>query len=85
MKLASEIAISRARRSALLVAPAVMLLSLFFANPLPFTFRWEERRGWRAVGVVTWQCGTRSERWGMLDAVRRLCRGTVGFFFAGDR
>ena len=42
MKLASEIAISSSAQVALLVTPAVMLLSLFFAHPLPLTFRWEE-------------------------------------------
>lgn len=42
MKLASEIAIASSAQVALLVAPVVMLLSLFFAHPLPFSFRWEE-------------------------------------------
>ena len=42
MKLASEIAISSSAQVALLVTPAVMLLSLFFTHQLPLTFRWEE-------------------------------------------
>ena len=42
MELASEIAISSSAQVALLVTPAVMLLSLFFAHQLPLTFRWEE-------------------------------------------
>src|SRR5204863_9047800 len=42
MKLASEIAVSSSAQVGLLVAPAVVLLSLFFANRLPLTFRWEE-------------------------------------------
>ena len=42
MKLASEIAISSSAQVALLVAPAVMLLSLLFTHALPLTFRWEE-------------------------------------------
>src|SRR5207247_11314757 len=42
MKLASEIAISSSAQVALLVAPAVMLLSLFFTHELPLSFRWEE-------------------------------------------
>jgi len=42
MKLASEIAISSSAQVALLVTPAVMLLSLLFANHLALTFRWEE-------------------------------------------
>ena len=37
MKLASEIAISSSAQVALLVTPAVMLLSLFFTHPLPLT------------------------------------------------
>jgi Ca2+:H+ antiporter len=42
MKLASEIAISSSAQVALLVTPAVMLLSLLFAKHLALTFRWEE-------------------------------------------
>src|SRR5207245_4862661 len=42
MKLASEIAISSSAQVALLVAPAVMLLSLLFTHQLPLSFRWEE-------------------------------------------
>ena len=42
MELASEIAISSSAQVALLVTPAVMLLSLFFSHQLPLTFRWEE-------------------------------------------
>ncbi len=42
MRLASEIAISSSAQVALLVMPAVMLLSLLFAHALPLTFRWEE-------------------------------------------
>ena len=45
MKLASEIAISSSAQVALLVTPAVMLLSLFFTHQLPLTFRWEEVGG----------------------------------------
>jgi Ca2+:H+ antiporter len=42
MKLASEIAISSSAQVALLVAPAVMLLSLLFTHQLPLSFRWQE-------------------------------------------
>jgi Ca2+:H+ antiporter len=53
MKLASEIAIASSAQVALLVAPAVMLLSLGFAHPLPFTFRWEEMAAMAGAVVVT--------------------------------
>lgn len=42
MRLASEIAISSSAQVALLVTPAIMLLSLAFATSMPLTFRWEE-------------------------------------------
>ena len=42
MRLASEIAISSSAQVALLVTPAVMLLSLVFTHHLALTFRWEE-------------------------------------------
>jgi Ca2+:H+ antiporter len=42
MKLASEIAISSSAQVALLVVPAVTLLSLFFTHELALSFRWEE-------------------------------------------
>ncbi|MBX5475344.1 MAG: hypothetical protein IRZ20_10060, partial [Thermoleophilia bacterium] len=42
MRLASEIAISSSAQVALLVVPAVMLLSLLFAHPLALSFRWIE-------------------------------------------
>ncbi|MBX5475361.1 MAG: cation transporter, partial [Thermoleophilia bacterium] len=42
MRLASEIAISSGAQVALLVVPAVMLLSLLFAHPLALSFRWIE-------------------------------------------
>ena len=45
MQLASEIAVSSSAQVALLVTPAVTLLSLFFAHALPLTFRSEELRG----------------------------------------
>jgi Ca2+:H+ antiporter len=53
LKLASEIAIASSAQVALFVAPAVMLLSLLFADPIPFTFRWEEMAAMAAAVVVT--------------------------------
>ena len=87
MKLASEIAISSSAQVALLVAPAVMLLSLFFANPLPFTFRWEEIAAMAgAVAVVSLAVrDARSERWEGWTLFSVYVALAVGFFFAGDR
>jgi Ca2+:H+ antiporter len=52
-KLASEIAIASSAQVALFVAPAAMLLSLAFANPLPFTFRWEEMAAMATAVIAT--------------------------------
>jgi Ca2+:H+ antiporter len=87
MKLASEIAISSSAQVGLLVAPAVMLLSLFFTHRLPLTFRWEEMAamaGAVAVTLVMVQDG-RSRRWegGLLVAAYALV--VLGFLLAGDR
>ena len=87
MKLASEIAISSSAQVALLVAPAVMLLSLFFAHALPLTFRWEELAAMAgAVGVVVFMVRDgRSERWEGWTLFGVYVAVAVGFFFAGDR
>ena len=53
MELASEIAISSSAQVALLVTPAVMLLSLFFSHQLPLTFRWEEAVAMAGAVVLT--------------------------------
>jgi Ca2+:H+ antiporter len=53
MKLASEIAIASSAQVALFVTPAVMLLSLVFAHPLPFAFRWEEMAAMAGAVVIT--------------------------------
>ena len=87
MKLASEIAISSSAQVALLVTPAVTLLSLFFANPLPLSFRWEEIAAMAAsvavVGfIVRDGISRRWEGWFLLVVYLAVA---VGFFFAGDR
>jgi Ca2+:H+ antiporter len=87
MKLASEIAISSSAQVALLVIPAVMLLSLFFAHPLPLSFRWEEIAAMAgAVLIVAWMVrdGHSRRREGRILLVAYLAVA-VGFFFAGDR
>ncbi|MFN2628514.1 MAG: calcium/proton exchanger [Gaiellaceae bacterium] len=87
MKLATEIAISSSAQVGLLVVPAVMLISLLFAQPLPLSFRWEEVAGMGGaaafVGFVVRD--GRARRWegALLIGVYAAIVG--GFFFAGDR
>jgi len=87
MKLASEIAISSSAQVALLVAPAVMLLSLLSTHQLPLSFRWEELAAMAAavaLAAVTIADGT-TKRWegGLLV----LAYGIVvaAFWLAGNR
>jgi Ca2+:H+ antiporter len=87
MRLASEIAISSSAQVALLVAPIVMLVSLAFANPLPFSFRWEEivaLAGAVVLAGLTIRDGRTEKREGVM-----LLLGYVvvvaGFFLAGNR
>jgi Ca2+:H+ antiporter len=87
MKLASEIAISSSAQVALLVAPAVMLLSLLFAHPLALSFRWEELVAMAAAtGLVTitvWDgC---SKRWEGAMLVIAYAGVVAGFLLAGNR
>jgi Ca2+:H+ antiporter len=87
MKLASEIAISSSAQVALLVAPAVMLLSLLFAHPLPLTFRWEEIVAMAGavivVGVMVRDgISRRWEGWLLLTVYAAVA---VGFLLAGNR
>jgi len=87
MKLASEIAISSSAQVALLVTPAVMLLSLFFPHALPLTFRWEEMAAMAgAVGVTIWIVrdghSRRREGAGLLVIYAAVA---LGFLVAGDR
>ena len=87
MKLASEIAISSSAQVALLVTPAVMLLSLFFTHALPLTFRWEEAVAAAAAVALTVfavRDGRSSRREGaLLVAVYALV--VLGFLVAGNR
>jgi Ca2+:H+ antiporter len=66
MRLATEIAVSSSAQVALLVVPAVTLLSLFFTHQLALAFRWSElvaMAGAAAiVTVVVWDgCSTRRD------------------------
>jgi Ca2+:H+ antiporter len=87
MKLASEIALSSSAQVALLVVPAVMLLSLLFAHPLALTFRWEEMAAMAgAVGLtVAAVSDGRSKRWEGVALVSAYLAVAVGFAFAGNR
>jgi Ca2+:H+ antiporter len=87
MKLASEIAISSSAQVALLVTPAVVLLSLLFSHNLPLTFRWEEATAMAGAVVLTSvmvRDGESRRKEGALLLFAYL--GVVlGFLVAGDR
>jgi Ca2+:H+ antiporter len=87
MRLASEIALSSSAQVALLVAPVVMLVSLFFDNPLPLAFRWEELAALAGAVLLAGQTirdGRTTKREGVMLL---LGYGVVvaGFFVAGNR
>jgi Ca2+:H+ antiporter len=87
MKLASEIAISSSAQVALLVTPAVMLLSLLFTHNLPLTFRWEEAVAMAAAVVLTVvgiRDGRSKRREGAL-LVAAYAFVVMGFLLAGNR
>jgi Ca2+:H+ antiporter len=87
MKLASEIAISSSAQVALLVAPTVMLLSLFFTHELSLAFRWEElvaMAGAVALVGVTIADGKTRRREGMM-LIAGYAGVVVGFLVAGNR
>jgi Ca2+:H+ antiporter len=87
MKLATEIAVSSSAQVGLLVVPAVMLLSLFFAHPLPLSFRPVELAAMAGatvfVGIVL--ADRRSKRWEGFLLVAVYAVTAVGFLAAGDR
>jgi Ca2+:H+ antiporter len=87
MKLASEIAISSSAQVALLVAPAVMLLSLLFTHELPLSFRWEELAA--MAGAVVLVAATVADgmtsRWEGLMLLAGYAGVVAGFLVAGNR
>ena len=87
MRLATEIAISSSAQVALLVTPAVMLLSLLFTHQLPLSFRPIELAGMgmAAVFVAIVIRDARSKRWEgfMLMGVYGLF--VVAVLLVGDR
>jgi Ca2+:H+ antiporter len=87
MKLASEIAISSSAQVALLVVPAVTLLSLFFTHELPLSFRWEELVAMAAAVALAiktvWDgCTSRREGFVLIIAYAIV---VAGFLAAGNR
>jgi Ca2+:H+ antiporter len=87
MKLASEIAISSSAQVGLLVVPAVMLLSLFFAHPLPLSFRWEELAAMAAATFLVFATISdgRSRHWEGRVLIGAYAVVVVCFFLAGNR
>ena len=87
MKLASEIALSSSAQVALLVTPAIMLLSLLFSHNLPLSFRWEEGVAMAAavaLTVLVLRDGHTNRRGGFV-LVASYVLVVVGFLFAGNR
>jgi Ca2+:H+ antiporter len=87
MPLATEIAISSSAQVAVLLVPAVALLSFAFAHPLTLSFRWEEvaAMGGAAAFVGFVIRDGRSRRW---EGVLLICvyvAMALGFLAAGDR
>jgi len=87
MKLASEIAISSSAQVALLVVPVVMLLSLFFAHPLPLSFRWEELAAMAGAAILAFATISDgcTRRWEGMMLIAAYSVVVVGFFLAGNR
>jgi Ca2+:H+ antiporter len=87
MKLATEIAISSSAQVALLVTPAIMLVSLLFAHPLPLSFRWIEilAMGAAAVFVGIVVSDGRSRKWEGWMLIAIYVGVAASFFVAGDR
>jgi Ca2+:H+ antiporter len=87
MRLATEIAISSSAQVAVLLIPAIALISFAFAHPLTLAFRWEElaAMGGAAAFVGFVIHDGRSRRWEGALLIGVYVAMAVGFFFAGDR
>jgi Ca2+:H+ antiporter len=87
MRLATEIAVSSSAQVALLVVPAVMLISLFFAHPLPLSFRPAELAAMAGATVLVGAvlADARSKRWEGYLLVGVYAGVALGFLAAGDR
>jgi Ca2+:H+ antiporter len=87
MRLATEIAISSSAQVALLVTPAVMLLSLVFSHQLALSFRWEEvvAMGGAVLLAAATVSDGRSKRWEGGALVLAYVGVVAGFLVAGNR
>jgi Ca2+:H+ antiporter len=87
MKLATEIAISSSAQVAVLLIPAIALISFAFADPLTLAFRWEElaAMGGAALFVGFVIRDGRSRRWEGAMLIGVYVAMAAGFFLAGDR
>ncbi len=87
MPLATEIAISSSAQVGLLVVPAIVLLSLFFSNPLPLSFRPVElaAMGGAAAFVGFVLADGRARRWEGWLLIGVYAGVAAGFLAAGDR
>ena len=87
MPLATEIAISSSAQVAVLVVPAIALLSFAFEHPLALAFRWEEvvAMGAAAAFVAFVLRDGRSHRWEGVMLIGVYVAMAVVFLFVGDR
>ncbi len=87
LELASEIAITSSAQVALLVAPAVALLSFAISPAMPLAFRWEELVGIAAAtsAVALVIADGRGKRWEGIALVMLYVGVGVWFALAGDR
>jgi Ca2+:H+ antiporter len=87
MRLATEIAVSSSAQVALLVVPAVTLLSLLFSHHLALSFRWSELVGMAGAALlsaaVVWDGRTNRREGGLLVAA--YAASIVGFYIVGGR
>ena len=87
MRLATEIAVSSSAQVALLVTPAVALLSWAVKPSLPLAFRWEELAAMAGATLAAALVlrGGRTRRWQGLALVSLYVALAVAFGFAGER
>jgi Ca2+:H+ antiporter len=87
MRLATEIAISSSAQVAMLLVPAIALLSFLFANPLPLTFRPIELAAMGgAAGFVAFVLRDgRSQRWEGALLIGVYVGLALAFLAVGDR
>jgi Ca2+:H+ antiporter len=87
MPLATEIAISSSAQVAVLVVPAIALLSFAFEHPLTLSFRWEEvaAMGGAAAFVAFVLRDGRAHRWEGVMLIGVYVAMAVGVLFLGDR